>query len=282
MADEEDVDVDEDMVKQSLPTFSSNLQSFQGTGSSHSSDIRSIAVSSHSNKPQPSPEKSKKSKRDDVSESVKENESVSGEGGKPQPPKKKSKKKKPSGEKKQDGAETSSKSPSKKDSGVDKDKDDLDLDKKDLEASEKKDVDGELSDDEDPEDAETALDEKFKEAQKARESMLLKTASEEDWKRYTAMRQSKFNDNVIKSMISQISEIPAGNIRKPVLFTMAGIAKIFVGEIIDTARVVRQEWGECQDGAEPLQPRHIQEAYRRMLLEGKVPESGVPRARFNR
>eukprot|EP00960_Hanusia_phi_P056808 763376-Hanusia_phi.AAC.2 len=186
MADEEDVDVDDDIVKQSLPTFSSNLQSFRASATAHSSETGTFPSSSHSNKPQSTPEKGKKNKREDVSEIT--NETVTGEGGKAQPPKKKSKKKKPAGEKKQDGIDTSNKSPSKKDTGIDKEKDDLDSEKKDIDASDKKELEGDLSDEEDPEDAETALDEKFKEAQKARESMLLKTASEEDWKRYTAMR----------------------------------------------------------------------------------------------
>lgn len=40
---------------------------------------------------------------------------------------------------------------------------------------------------------------------------------------------------------------------KSFLFTLGGISKIFVGELMDTARVIRAEWGDSE--AEPVQPR---------------------------
>ena len=48
---------------------------------------------------------------------------------------------------------------------------------------------------------------------------------------------------------------------------MSGISKVFVGEIVETARTVMEEWKES--GA--LKPRHIREAYRRLKQSGKIP-----------
>ncbi len=48
---------------------------------------------------------------------------------------------------------------------------------------------------------------------------------------------------------------------------MAGITKVFVGEIVETARTAMEEWGETG----PIRPRHIREAYRRLRLAGKIP-----------
>lgn len=160
--------------------------------------------------------------------------------------------------------------------------------------------------------------------------MLLKTASEEDWKRYTAMRQvlttslhsmtchrqSKFNDNVIKSMISQVSgwlfrlcymicfadfRNSSWKHQKACTFhhgrncqdlcrrnyRYSACCSSRVGRMPRWRGTVAAEVSSMSELSLALKVsdnklRHIQEAYRRMLLEGKVPESGVPRARFNR
>lgn len=48
---------------------------------------------------------------------------------------------------------------------------------------------------------------------------------------------------------------------------MAGISKVLVGEIVETARSVMEEWKESGS----LKPRHIREAYRRLKHAGKIP-----------
>ncbi|GJV52474.1 transcription initiation factor TFIID subunit 11-like protein [Tanacetum coccineum] len=52
-----------------------------------------------------------------------------------------------------------------------------------------------------------------------------------------------------------------------------GIAKIFVGELVETAKVVMRERSETG----PIRPCHIREAYRRLKPEGKMPKISVQR-----
>ena len=52
-----------------------------------------------------------------------------------------------------------------------------------------------------------------------------------------------------------------------VAIVMAGICKVFLGEIVETARLVMEERGE--EGA--ICPRHVREAYRRQVRSGRVP-----------
>ncbi|KAL9255567.1 Transcription initiation factor TFIID subunit 11-like protein [Drosera capensis] len=62
-------------------------------------------------------------------------------------------------------------------------------------------------------------------------------------------------------------------ISMPTTIVVSGIAKMFVGELVETARVVMTERRE----SDPIRPSHIREAYRRLKLEGRVPKRSVPR-----
>ncbi|KAJ4871882.1 transcription initiation factor TFIID subunit 11-like [Raphanus sativus] len=59
----------------------------------------------------------------------------------------------------------------------------------------------------------------------------------------------------------------------PRLSVVSGIAKMFVGELVETARLImvkRKESGH-------IRPCHIRESYRSLKLQGKVPQKTVPR-----
>jgi transcription initiation factor TFIID subunit 11 len=56
-------------------------------------------------------------------------------------------------------------------------------------------------------------------------------------------------------------------INQKMAIVMAGIAKIFAGEIIESAKTIMDEWGEQG----PLKQRHIREAYRKLKQNGKIP-----------
>ncbi|MCO5594872.1 hypothetical protein L7F22_048907 [Adiantum nelumboides] len=62
-------------------------------------------------------------------------------------------------------------------------------------------------------------------------------------------------------------------ISAPMTIVMSGIAKMFVGELVETGRRVMTERKETG----PTRPCHIREAYRRLKLKGKVPLRSRPR-----
>jgi len=53
-------------------------------------------------------------------------------------------------------------------------------------------------------------------------------------------------------------------ISQTITIVMAGIAKVYVGELVESARTIMEEWGE--EG--PVRPKHIREAYRRLKQTG--------------
>mmetsp|Transcript_15690 Transcript_15690/g.37469 ORF Transcript_15690/g.37469 Transcript_15690/m.37469 type:complete len:282 (-) Transcript_15690:342-1187(-) len=204
-------------------------------------------------------EHSKKKKRDDSELDVDSPAPDSSASGTPakQPKKKKSKSAAEKKQSEKDGAAAAVKSPSKgKDASGDKDKE-VEEEKKEGEGAEaKKEDDGDQpSDAEAEEELDEDEDEKYKDAHRKLEQELIGTCTEEEWTRYEAMRQSKFSMGAIKNLLSQYSDIPVGQIPQPLAFTIAGVAKVLVGELIDNARLVRQERGDRE--TEPLQPRCV-------------------------
>ncbi|MCE3215112.1 hypothetical protein HAX54_000895 [Datura stramonium] len=65
----------------------------------------------------------------------------------------------------------------------------------------------------------------------------------------------------------------SAKISVPMTIVVSGIAKMFVGELIETAKMVMAE----RKDTGPIRPCHIREAYRRLKLEGKIPKKTVPR-----
>jgi len=80
--------------------------------------------------------------------------------------------------------------------------------------------------------------------------------------------------------------ITGSNVGQKTAIVMAGISKIYAGELIETgihpslvllaiqltvisARTVMDEWGETG----PIRPRHLREAYRRLKSKNKVPQA---------
>ncbi|KAI3498533.1 hypothetical protein L1887_34308 [Cichorium endivia] len=105
----------------------------------------------------------------------------------------------------------------------------------------------------------------------AKMQSILSQFTEEQMSRYESFRRSGFQKSNMKRLLASITG--SAKISMPMTIVVSGIAKIFVGELVETARVVMTERKE----AGPIRPCHIREAYRRLKLEGKIPKKSVPR-----
>lgn len=100
---------------------------------------------------------------------------------------------------------------------------------------------------------------------------ILSQFTEEQMSRYESFRRAGFQKSNMKRLLASITGTQ--KISVPMTIVVSGIAKMFVGELVETARIVMTERKESG----PVRPCHIREAYRRLKLEGKVPQRSVPR-----
>ncbi|PAN29169.1 hypothetical protein GQ55_5G204900 [Panicum hallii var. hallii] len=105
----------------------------------------------------------------------------------------------------------------------------------------------------------------------AKMNAILSQFTEEQMNRYESFRRSGFQKSNMKRLLTSITG--SQKISIPTSIVVSGIAKMFVGELIETARIVMTE----RKDSGPIRPCHIREAYRRLKLEGKIPRRSVPR-----
>jgi transcription initiation factor TFIID subunit 11 len=92
--------------------------------------------------------------------------------------------------------------------------------------------------------------------------------SEEELQRYGTFRRTVFNKGGIRRFVAQT----LGQTCNPnFTIVLSGIAKVFVGEILEEAKAVQSEWGDRGD----LMPSHIHESYRRLCH--RIPNMSVDR-----
>jgi transcription initiation factor TFIID subunit 11 len=60
------------------------------------------------------------------------------------------------------------------------------------------------------------------------------------------------------------------------IIVMSGIAKVYCGEVIETARVVQEEWKEKDKEKGQLLPKHFREAVRRLRQRAPYTVTGAP------
>ncbi|PAA60919.1 hypothetical protein BOX15_Mlig032859g3, partial [Macrostomum lignano] len=127
-------------------------------------------------------------------------------------------------------------------------------------------------------DAETDLpeplgveDDEAKAEERKRLQALISHFSEEQLNRFEKYRRAAFAKASVKRLITQASGV--SQVSQNVVIAVAGIAKVYVGEIVEEALNVRQRLGDVG----PLQPRHIREAER--LLSRRDGQSLLPNKR---
>ncbi|KAF3534671.1 hypothetical protein DY000_02041250 [Brassica cretica] len=97
--------------------------------------------------------------------------------------------------------------------------------------------------------------------------------TEDQMSRYECFRRSTLHKSNMKKLLESITGIKNMNNDDPRLSVISGIAKMFVGEPVETARLIMVKRNE----AGHIRPCHIRESYRRLKLQGKVIQRTVPR-----
>ncbi|XVF47515.1 hypothetical protein PTKIN_Ptkin03bG0115000 [Pterospermum kingtungense] len=108
-------------------------------------------------------------------------------------------------------------------------------------------------------------------AKMAKMQAILSQFTEDQMSRYESFRRSALQKSNMRRLLVSITG--SQKISLPMTIVVCGIAKMFVGELVETARIVMTERKESG----PIRPCHIREAYRRLKLEGKVPKKSVQR-----
>lgn len=93
--------------------------------------------------------------------------------------------------------------------------------------------------------------------------VLMANFSDEQLNRYEMFRRSAFPKSSIKRIIQTVC---GKAVSASVVIAMSGIAKVFVGEIVEQALDVKQKWRDTG----PLQPKHLRESYRVFKKNNKL------------
>ncbi|EFO86789.1 CRE-TAF-11.3 protein [Caenorhabditis remanei] len=111
---------------------------------------------------------------------------------------------------------------------------------------------------------EKLLAEKIKEQEILSDIVLIANFSTEQLDRYAAFRRSKFNKPAVKNIIAQAT---GSAVSDPLALAVGGLAKLFVGELVEEAVELRDASNEEN---RPVQPHHIIAAFNKLNQDGKL------------
>lgn len=98
---------------------------------------------------------------------------------------------------------------------------------------------------------------------------------EEALRRYEQYRRSDLKTAKIKKLLVTLNP-SMQKASEQYIIAVKGLAKMFVGDVTETALIVQKERGD--EG--PLEPAHLREAYRRLRLSGAFPSTVQPPVSF--
>ncbi|XP_060804889.1 TATA-box-binding protein-associated factor 11-like protein 4 [Amyelois transitella] len=113
----------------------------------------------------------------------------------------------------------------------------------------------------------------LEEEEREKMQVLVSNFTEEQLDRYEMYRRAAFPKAAVKRLMQTITGCSVG---QNVVIAMSGIAKVFVGEVVEEALEVLEKSGE----AGPLQPKHLREALRRLRMRGAIPTRKAHRSFF--
>lgn len=87
-------------------------------------------------------------------------------------------------------------------------------------------------------------------------------------RRYESYRRSDLKKDKVKKVCQSINPALA-KVTDQYLIALKGLAKVFVGDVVETAIEVKEQFGDTG----PIQPKHLREAFRRLRSDGAVPSS---------
>ncbi|KAJ7390989.1 transcription initiation factor TFIID subunit 11 [Desmophyllum pertusum] len=106
--------------------------------------------------------------------------------------------------------------------------------------------------------------------------LLVSSFSEEQLNRYEMYRRAAFPKAAIKRLMQSVTG--GTSIPPNVVIAMAGIAKVYVGEVVEEACDTMEQ---CKDKG-PIQPKHLREAVRKLKRKGLVPNTRYQKRLFHR
>ncbi|ESN90355.1 hypothetical protein HELRODRAFT_108569 [Helobdella robusta] len=104
------------------------------------------------------------------------------------------------------------------------------------------------------------------EEERLKMQVLVSNFSEDQLNRYEMYRRATFPKASIRRLMQTVS---GTSVSQNVVIAMSGIAKVFAGEIVETALDIQEQW----QGSGPIQPKHIREAFRRVKSRSFFPNT---------